>query len=55
MYEAMGGENSIVKYVDSKPALAAKDYTHLTYWGGKKLAVKLANAILHERNKYANK
>ncbi|MFM7856990.1 MAG: hypothetical protein ACKO96_34970, partial [Flammeovirgaceae bacterium] len=53
MYEAMGGENSIVKYVDSKPALAAKDYTHLTYWGGKTIAVKLANAILHERDKYA--
>jgi hypothetical protein len=52
MYEAMGGENSIVKYVDAKPALAAKDYTHLTYWGGRKIAVKLAHAILFERNRH---
>ncbi len=52
MYEAMGGENSIVKYVDAKPALAAKDYTHLTYWGGRRIAVKLAHAILFEKNRY---
>lgn len=52
MYEAMGGENSIVKYVDSKPALAAKDYTHLTYWGGRKIAVKLAAAILFEQKRH---
>ena len=52
MYEAMGGENSIVEYVDSKPALAAKDYTHLTYWGGRKIAVKMAHAILFERNRH---
>ncbi|MFM8912320.1 MAG: hypothetical protein ACKOE6_05275 [Flammeovirgaceae bacterium] len=52
LYEAMGGENSIVKYVDAKPSLAAKDYTHLTYWGGRKIAVKLAHAILFERNRH---
>jgi hypothetical protein len=55
MYEAMGGENSIVKYVDAKPALAAKDYTHLTYWGGRKIAVKLAHAILFERNRHGKR
>lgn len=55
MYEAMGGENSMVKFAEAKPALAAKDYTHLTYWGGKKIALKLVNALLYEQKRYAKK
>ena len=55
LYEAMGGENSIVKFVNSTPALASKDYTHLSYWGGKKIAVKLVNSILYERVRYDKK
>jgi hypothetical protein len=52
MYEAMGGENSMVKYAEATPPLAAKDYTHLTFRGGRKLAKKLADAVLHEKAKY---
>ncbi len=55
VFAAMGGENSMVKFVSATPALAAKDYTHLTFWGGRKLAKKLAEAILHERSKHARK
>lgn len=55
MYEAMGGENSMVKFAEAKPALAAKDYTHLTYWGGKKIALKLVNSLLYEQKRYAKK
>jgi hypothetical protein len=33
--------------------MAAKDYTHLNFKGGKVLAIKLANALLYEQEKYA--
>ncbi|HLZ16868.1 MAG TPA: hypothetical protein VKQ08_07500 [Cyclobacteriaceae bacterium] len=52
MFEAMGGENSIVHYTESNPPLAAKDYTHLTFRGGRKIAKKLADALLKEKSKY---
>ena len=53
MFQAMGGENSMVRFVMSKPALAAKDYTHLNHNGGKKLAGLLVKSLLysHERHK----
>jgi len=37
-WEAMGGENSIIDWSRHEPALAASDYTHLTYDGGAALA-----------------
>jgi hypothetical protein len=52
LFEAMGGENSMVRFVSATPALAAKDYTHLTFRGGKKLAGHLAGSLLHEVKKY---
>lgn len=55
LYEAMGGENSIVKFAEARPALAAKDYTHLTFKGGKKLSLMLVNSLLYEHEKYAKK
>src|SRR5260221_2451911 len=51
VFAAMGGENSMVKFVAANPPLASKDYTHLTYRGGRKLAKKLAEALLHDRIK----
>jgi lysophospholipase L1-like esterase len=55
MFAAMGGENSIKKYTEAQPPLAAKDYTHLTFRGGRKLAKKLADALLNEKRKYDKK
>lgn len=55
LYEAMGGKNSIIDYVSATPPLAAKDYTHLTFRGGRKIARKLADAILFEQNRYDTK
>lgn len=55
LFEAMGGENSIISYVDTQPPLAAKDYTHLTFRGGELIARKLAQAMLFEKNRYENK
>jgi lysophospholipase L1-like esterase len=52
LYEAMGGENSMVKFVEAEPALAAKDYTHLTFKGGRKLAGKLVNSLLFELEQF---
>ncbi len=52
VYHAMGGRNSMVAFVNAKPTMAAKDYTHLNYWGGKKIAKLLANELLKERRNY---
>jgi lysophospholipase L1-like esterase len=52
MYEAMGGENSMVTFAQSRPPLAAKDYTHLTFNGGKKLASAMVKSLLYEQQKY---
>jgi hypothetical protein len=55
MYQAMGGENSMVKFTESRPPLGARDYTHLTFLGGKKLAGLLVKSILFEKKKYESK
>lgn len=55
LYTAMGGENSMLKYVSAVPPFAAKDYTHLTFKGGKKIAKQMAEAILFEREQYGKK
>jgi hypothetical protein len=55
LYEAMGGQDSMVKFVSSRPALAAKDYTHLTFKGGKKLAGSLVKSLLFELEQYEKK
>ena len=54
LYEAMGGENSMVQYATATPTLAAKDYTHLTFRGGRIIAMKLAKALLHDQKRYEN-
>jgi len=45
-YSAMGGEGSIIEWVNSKPPLATKDYTHFTNYGAKRFGQNLANALL---------
>jgi lysophospholipase L1-like esterase len=52
LLEAMGGENSMPKFVKAKPSMAAKDYTHLNFRGGKYVAKRLADALLYEKEKY---
>lgn len=53
LLEAMGGENSMPKFVNAKPSMAAKDYTHLNFKGGKYVAKKLSDALLYEQERYA--
>ncbi len=52
VYTAMGGENSMGDFVKAKPAKAAKDYTHLSFEGGKDIGNKLLEALLYEKKKH---
>ncbi len=38
VYEAMGGYNSMLDFVNQNPALASKDHTHFTRLGARKIA-----------------
>lgn len=48
LYEVMGGKNSMISWVNNKPALAGKDYTHFTSRGAGFVAELLYNAIIRE-------
>jgi len=52
LFEAMGGENSMAEFANSKPALANKDYTHLNFAGGRKIGLSLARSLIHEVESY---
>lgn len=52
LFDAMGGENTMVRWAAEKPALASQDYTHYTLEGAKKVADLLASALLNEAKKF---
>ncbi len=52
LYNAMGGENSMVKWATESPTLANKDYTHVNFRGAKKIADIIYNAIMKEFDDY---
>lgn len=52
LFEAMGGDSTMVRWVGEKPPLASKDYTHLTFAGGRKVAGIFMGTLLYEREKY---
>ncbi len=52
MYEAMGGEGSIVKMANNKPPMANYDYTHINFEGGKYVAKKLFDALMYGKEQY---
>ncbi len=52
LFEAMGGENSMADFVSAKPSKATKDYTHLTFEGGKYLGELLFKTIMYEKERY---
>lgn len=49
-FEAMGGVNSMVRYVESN--WASKDYTHLSFRGGREIAAVFYSALLQEKEFY---
>lgn len=52
LYEAMGGENSMVSWVQSKPSLATKDFTHFNFRGAKLVGEMLYDALYYEYRQY---
>ncbi|MCX7833601.1 MAG: hypothetical protein N2490_05265 [Ignavibacteria bacterium] len=52
LFEEMGGENSMVKWVNNKPPYANKDYTHFNYAGAEKIGILLYNQIIYHYKKY---
>jgi len=52
MYEAMGGLNSMIKWVKAEPPLAAKDYTHFTPKGAKKIASLFYQQLMEKHEDY---
>jgi hypothetical protein len=50
IFAAMGGNDSMIKYVKSN--WASKDYTHLSFRGGREIANALYDALLNEKGLY---
>lgn len=54
-YEAMGGQGSMVKWVeDSQPPLANADYTHFNFDGGRRAALMLLDFLLEGYEQYVD-
>jgi lysophospholipase L1-like esterase/Cu/Ag efflux protein CusF len=51
LYESMGGQGTIVKWADTIPRLANKDYIHFNYKGATKVANIIFNAFIADHNK----
>ena len=52
LYGAMGGQNAMVSWVEAKPSLAQKDYTHFNARGAKVVGEMLYQAIIEEYSDY---
>jgi hypothetical protein len=56
LFEAMGGDSTMVNWANMERCpYANKDYTHLTFYGGKKVADILIGTLLYEKEKYDGK
>lgn len=56
LFDAMGGDSTMIRWANMpKHAFANKDYTHLSFYGGKKVADIFLQTILYEREKYDRK
>lgn len=52
LYTLMGGNGSMVKWVDQEPVMANKDYTHFNIRGSKKVANMLYEQIMNGFQEY---
>ncbi|MXN92200.1 hypothetical protein GR160_13290 [Flavobacterium sp. Sd200] len=52
LYTLMGGDGSMVKWVEELPALANKDYTHFNFRGSKKISDLIYNQLNEGYVKY---
>ncbi|HRG39068.1 MAG TPA: hypothetical protein PK289_11100 [Bacteroidia bacterium] len=55
LYNAMGGNGSMVKWVEGDTVLANKDYTHFNFKGAHKVGKMLFNKLMIEFNDYNKK
>lgn len=55
LYESMGGNNSMVKWVQGDTVLANKDYTHFNYRGASKVANMLYKHLTEKYDEYNKK
>lgn len=55
LYNAMGGNGSMVKWVEGDTVLANKDYTHFNFKGAHKVGKLLFNKLMTEYNDYNKK
>jgi hypothetical protein len=55
LFSSMGGDGSIVNWVNASPPLAYKDYMHPNERGSEVLGRSLFNAVMHEYKKTTNK
>jgi lysophospholipase L1-like esterase len=54
LYHAMGGAGSMIRLSEHKPALANKDYTHLTHAGGRVVGHRIADIFFDAYATYKN-
>lgn len=54
LYEAMGGENTITKWVEGDTVFAAKDYIHMNVKGAKKVGDLFFDKLMASKNYYMN-
>lgn len=52
LYDAMGGNGSMVKWVEGDTAYANKDYTHFNFKGARKAGKMLFSELMEEYNNY---
>jgi lysophospholipase L1-like esterase len=52
LYEAMGGGNSIVNWVNQRPSLAGKDYTHFSAKGAQRVGEMFYKSLMIEYLNY---
>ena len=55
LYEAMGGENSMVSWVNAEPPMGHTDYTHFTPRGAKLVAEMLYSELMRSYESYKNR
>jgi hypothetical protein len=55
LYDAMGGNGSMVKWVEGDTVLANKDYTHFNLRGAHKVGKLLFNKLMKEYNDFNKK
>jgi hypothetical protein len=55
LYDAMGGNGSMVQWVEADTALANKDYTHFNFRGAHKVGKILFTKLMSEYNDYNKK